>query len=235
MSKLFVPDIGTHLRLTKAWKPKIQNESRNSDFLKKHGHDVTFPKDSLLAVDRIYIRKGARDYSSITFRSLTEPKGRFWVKLKYANQIEFKLEENHTVQYVIIDLKNQDSYQGKLSSITKSNLAKRMREIKYGISFFEIFMDDVWPELSHKWKRDGYRSIQPINKRPFMKTRNTRDWYSGLSNPPEKYFDSWEAGREYEKDFMTALKKVKKYKNLTELLDQLPPRYEFKKIVDVIK
>ena len=72
---------------------------------------ITIPTGTTLAVDRIYIRKGASDYSSITFyaKQLGEvtipgsrwswgnPKSkkvkaqRFWAKLADCNNIEFKL------------------------------------------------------------------------------------------------------------------------------------------------
>jgi hypothetical protein len=72
---------------------------------------VTIPAGTTLAIDRIYIRKGASDYSSITFYAkqlgeVTVPGSkwswgsskskkvkaqRFWAKLTDCNQIEFKL------------------------------------------------------------------------------------------------------------------------------------------------
>lgn len=50
--------------------------------------NYTIPKDSILSVDRIYIRKGSRSFDSVTFRW---NKNRFWVKLDDANKIEFTL------------------------------------------------------------------------------------------------------------------------------------------------
>jgi len=74
---------------------------------------VTLPKDTVLAIDRIYIRKGASDFSSITFYAKgmgeTEVKNRwsgkitkwkaqrFWAKLQDCNQIEFELMEEKEV------------------------------------------------------------------------------------------------------------------------------------------
>ena len=67
---------------------------------------VTLPKGTELIVDRIYIRKGASDYSSITFRTnslgsfdvpnssyrktKTKKSLRFWVKLQECNTIVFE-------------------------------------------------------------------------------------------------------------------------------------------------
>lgn len=60
---------------------------------------VTLPKDTVLKVDRIYIRKGVSEYSSITFYVWDEPgpvpakpkkKARFWAKLYDCNNINFE-------------------------------------------------------------------------------------------------------------------------------------------------
>ncbi len=60
---------------------------------------VTLPKDSILAFDRIYIRKGASDFSSISFYLKdsnilsTKKKPRFWAKLVDCNKIQFEKTE----------------------------------------------------------------------------------------------------------------------------------------------
>ena len=61
---------------------------------------MTLLAGTVLKVDRIYIRKGSAEYSSITFfvsespmpelSSKKGPKRRFWVKLQDANNIEFE-------------------------------------------------------------------------------------------------------------------------------------------------
>jgi hypothetical protein len=60
---------------------------------------VTLKADTVLKVDRIYIRKGASEYSSITFFVWSEPgpvpakskkKARFWAKLQDCNNINFE-------------------------------------------------------------------------------------------------------------------------------------------------
>lgn len=57
-----------------------------------HPIDVTIPAGTILGVDRIFIRQGARDYDSVTFRSYGEglPKGRFWIKLDDLNGMEME-------------------------------------------------------------------------------------------------------------------------------------------------
>jgi len=57
---------------------------------------ITLPKGTVLIVDRIYIRKGAKEFSSVTFRikSTTHPdlagkkRNRFWAKLADVNTME---------------------------------------------------------------------------------------------------------------------------------------------------
>lgn len=65
--------------------------------IRKESIKVTLPKGTILKFDRIYIRKGASDYSSITFyaKDMIKPNTkkkyspRFWAKLSDCNQIEF--------------------------------------------------------------------------------------------------------------------------------------------------
>ena len=121
---LMIPDIGTELKLTHSWSFNLYNESRNMDLIGNmfllggvgwrdktfdgrkvsNGEvlaEVTLAKDSILKVDRIYIRKGGEEYSSITFRvpkGTTFKKGknvivskknmRFWAKLGDVNKIK---------------------------------------------------------------------------------------------------------------------------------------------------
>lgn len=160
--KLYIPEIGDHLRLTADWTFNLHNEYRNrslwelydcenkpevidqeakaSDLRAKieaimskwrwpgsfswHYNDkiardpadveklsqyqdelhklnlkittITIPANSLLAVDRIFIRKGMDDWSSLTFFLKEHPaytfkkKPRFWAKLADCNNIEFE-------------------------------------------------------------------------------------------------------------------------------------------------
>jgi len=105
--KLFIPELGTPLVLTSPWTVTIYPEIRNKSFYKflnKHYEGYygkgavrfthTIPKDSKLTVERIYIRAGAKDFSSVTFR-YTPVKGkasiRFWANLDEVNNIEYKV------------------------------------------------------------------------------------------------------------------------------------------------
>jgi hypothetical protein len=108
--KLYLPEIGDVLRLTKDWEFTLYNESRNVKLFEVFNieyenryfardnvpnYNVTLPKDTELKIDRIYIRKGASEFSSASFFIHSHPsddnfKGaRFWAKLNDVNEIEF--------------------------------------------------------------------------------------------------------------------------------------------------
>jgi len=112
-----VPDIGDCIKLSKDWIFYMQKEYRNKldldqfgtgkkmekdsiQFYKDHDsfNEVLIPKNSILKVDRIYIRKGAVGFSSITF-ILSNISGkkiksqRFWAPLRECNKIEFEFDK----------------------------------------------------------------------------------------------------------------------------------------------
>lgn len=112
----FLPEIGTKLRLSEDWEFDLYPERRNDKFFPQIGlnisvwgprrepYRVKVLRDSMLTVDRIYIRKGAKDYSSVTFYirkgakveyngGLYIMKGaRFWAKLHDVNTLKVKVD-----------------------------------------------------------------------------------------------------------------------------------------------
>ena len=107
MKTLYIPEIGDKIRLLKDWDFTVHNESRNSTVIQAFGlgdyfdkQVVRLPKDSILTVDRIYIRKGVRNFSSITFYlklpsndfkiDKTVKRLRFWAKLHDVNKITYE-------------------------------------------------------------------------------------------------------------------------------------------------
>lgn len=82
---LYIPEIGDEIRLTADWVFGLYNEDRNSTLMEVIGDTreigwdwysstrplttipCTIPAGSVLKVDRIYIRKGNKEYSSLTF------------------------------------------------------------------------------------------------------------------------------------------------------------------------
>jgi hypothetical protein len=94
----------------KYWSESKEWNQKASE-IKKSSLTVTLPAGTILAIDRIYIRKGASDFSSITFyakelgevtmpgskwswenkKPIKRKAQRFWAKLTDCNNIEFKL------------------------------------------------------------------------------------------------------------------------------------------------
>lgn len=91
------------------WNKDYEKWTKEAKKLAKDSLEVVVPKGTVLAVDRIYIRKGSSDYSSITFfakglgetivksaypyssRKSTKKKAlRFWAKLDDCNRIQFE-------------------------------------------------------------------------------------------------------------------------------------------------
>ena len=79
--KFYIPEIGDEIRLLTDWTFNLHNESRNESLDKflmvgfpprSWNNDppvpVTIPAGTILIIDRVYIRKGQGDFSSITFR-----------------------------------------------------------------------------------------------------------------------------------------------------------------------
>jgi hypothetical protein len=122
--KLFIPPLTTKLELLESWMFTLHREYRNHDAWIQLGlpteqhHNyhqpvgelasAALPVGTILQVDRIFIRKGAEDYDSVTFlvqggpnkalltksRGGTAPKAcRFWVKLEDANKMDVKVVE----------------------------------------------------------------------------------------------------------------------------------------------
>lgn len=83
--KLYIPRLGDEIKLTSDWTFDLYCEDRNDTMITKfnvdlgqvpgkswyHLHDksvkCTVPAGSILKIDRIFIRKGAQEYDSITF------------------------------------------------------------------------------------------------------------------------------------------------------------------------
>ena len=77
---MHIPSIGDQFVLTADWQFKLFNEYRNATLMElmgdtrktSYGHNMssipcTIPKGAVLAIDRIYIRKGLEDFDSVTF------------------------------------------------------------------------------------------------------------------------------------------------------------------------
>lgn len=111
MQKLYIPQLKDVLELAANWEFLLYEEPRNlsliqlvdidykgggwpdydhnlSRFPKRKTWGAMLPAGTKLTVDRIYIRAGGEDFSSLTFRTVYKGKKvRFWVKLVDANTI----------------------------------------------------------------------------------------------------------------------------------------------------
>lgn len=107
ITKLFIPSIGTKIRLEAPWTFTLYRESRNLKFRDVYAnyidadvkwktspdtYECTLFSKTELVVDRIYIRHGLKSFDSVTFKMLPLPgcpalKGRFWAKLADVNNI----------------------------------------------------------------------------------------------------------------------------------------------------
>jgi hypothetical protein len=113
--QFLIPDIGTVIKLESDWTFRLYSESRNGTILKFIGREVTNWRKTMethlitilagseLTVDRVYIRKGVSDYSSLTFHlrkngvirfegKEIKAKGRFWAKLVDVNQMKVRVD-----------------------------------------------------------------------------------------------------------------------------------------------
>lgn len=121
---LFIPDIGTKLRLTIPWQFDLYSERRNDTLLEfVTGKEQKYPYSewgkskgvlqvkpgAILIVDRVYIRQGSgfEDFSSLSFRMqkgaeiefngfefTTEKNHRFWAKLRQVNTMLAEMDLN---------------------------------------------------------------------------------------------------------------------------------------------
>jgi hypothetical protein len=115
--KLFIPTIGTRLKLTANWNFALFRNSRNKSLFSVLPEEIsnewnknlysrrgdpqviTVPVGTVLTVDRIYIRQRKGDYDSITFKiskgdspDVRFQKTRFWVKLEDCNNMDCEIE-----------------------------------------------------------------------------------------------------------------------------------------------
>lgn len=127
-NKLYIPEIGDEIKLIKDWVFNLYEEHRNFGLWeqvtgkkynpiyneKMKSVSCTLPKDTILAIDRIYIRKGASDFSSLSFRIISHPVWtnekkvfgskqifRFWAELADCNTIEFEQVKDITKEIKI--------------------------------------------------------------------------------------------------------------------------------------
>jgi len=120
-------------------------------------HEVSLPEGTVLKVDRIYIRKGNQEFSSMSFYSLGIGKGsgafgrpksaRFWAKLSDCNGIECEIESMKNTEKTKLVF----SY---LSTISKKTERKSTRSV-----IEDLFKDHEINCVIYKGKRDKEYSV----------------------------------------------------------------------------
>lgn len=76
------------------YREKLVKQSDNP-YTPRYTLPISLPKNTELKIDRVYIRKNASDYNSISFRIENSPlrearKQRFWAKLPQVNEIYYR-------------------------------------------------------------------------------------------------------------------------------------------------
>jgi len=248
--RLFVPELGTQLQLAEDWPITLHYESRNNDFIYKLGgphitrygekgeYKTVLEKGTILTVDRIYIRSGAKAFSSISFRvAKGKVKGRFWVKLAEANQIMFVRVAGQKLSYKVTDTLTT-SKNNTIEASSRSSLANKMnywrRYYQPDFSFQGIFFSEVKPVLEKegRWKFTGSGDnwiLEAVNSSEFLEKRSSYGFGSG-PKVYETYVNTYKLQAAYQDDFLRVLKQIKGVKSLAALLDVLPPRYKYEEI-----
>jgi len=184
--KLYIPEIGDVLKLTSDWNFNLYYEYRNESLLNKL-HNTKFEwfnyntnkieylasvleKDTELKVDRIYIRKGNSEYSSLTFRILNgNYKGcRFWAKLGDVNNIEFNsmllVKPKLNVKVSIYSPVNVNLVGRVIYDVEKDHYLNKelLCYINNDISNIKLFVDCKLSKLDsilHKYKIEEFNII----------------------------------------------------------------------------
>jgi hypothetical protein len=157
--KLFVPDIGTLIRLEQDWQVTLYAEHRNRSLFDKLGLPykttiIDLPKGLVIKVDRIYIRKGLSQYSSLTF-TCPKPKtkkekelnpknidlggAKFWIKLHECNGL--------SISNVISNEETVNSIKELYSEIEKE-VIENLKDVYKSTSLLQTFNSYLGPGLN---------------------------------------------------------------------------------------
>ena len=188
--KLYIPDIGDILKLESDWTFELYNESRNVTLFDAFNieyiqrwynlsemphHSVTLPKGTELKVDRVYIRKNASEYSSLSFFIHKHEdkyfKGkRFWAKLNDVNNMDIiKADKPHTPI-----IKVETFVDGQL---IKQDFSIGHSIVSYNTNTPEIFKIDIDSEnviLKYEISVDGQLKYQTLFTDVEIEKRETK-------------------------------------------------------------
>lgn len=187
MAKLFIPQVGNQLTLISNWNCKVFNEYRNekvfkglnidlSQLTRDTNIDITFPKGTILRVDRLYVRAPASSFDSITFSVVSSPikslnKSRFWVKLSEANQIEF--------EELIIDMDFHKKLKDLYRFVALKNEYPNSERLKYEDKF--LVCKEIYDYLSAK-NNNVVKIKFKLNAEEFLRTITLDQSYRNSHN-----------------------------------------------------
>nr|WP_229649411.1 hypothetical protein [Vibrio splendidus]MCC4880695.1 hypothetical protein [Vibrio splendidus] len=141
-----MPMIGDEVSLGKNTTFTVIQEYRNREFLKNyaaasgtecdiHFNPIALPKNTVLKVDRIYLRKGAEDFDSVTFIMKSHPKfknlkGRFFVSMELLQGLAFehvnaKDKGKITAKGFVNDIKTKATKQYMIDNVGSSRWEAR--------------------------------------------------------------------------------------------------------------
>lgn len=205
--KAFIPEIGSKLRLNKDWTFRLYFEPRNESITHKADdtkqlssyfifdpensyYERTLPKGSEFIVDRIYVRQGLKEFSSVTMKihnttdqnilnagkrkigfSKEKTYGRFWVKLIDFNNAEFEIVEDGAKRM------NKPNKKVKGKVLTFQEFRRKKQYPEYWVEF----QHDTDPELSF----NGLVQTRPS----CVATLSDYDWMG--NKVPQEDFDDF--------------------------------------------
>ena len=246
--KLYIPEIGDKITLTADWRFQMTIERRNDVvtqyFLKLESFrnsrdgekfEIIIPAGTVLTIDRIYIRKGVSDFSSITFyiyESIYKDlkKARFWASLTDVNKIEYEI---HTLKEKIEKIHmNVQKYCAKelISDYYKPHFEKdisMLHDVRpkkdYKKAIFKVKIEAIYePEIKTQVVND--------NSYPWKKTKEVQVTYQRIKsidyilldlNGAELFRGSYAKVEKFAEDVHNNKinpKLAARYSNLTKLL-----------------
>ena len=190
--KMLIPVCGDKIKIAKKVDLELKNIAQNTNFLKKYDeklgnvqqidkkkHYITLEKNTILTIDRVYVRQGDNaEYNSITFKvnnNKNLPNGRFFLPVNIVNELEidFLGQEKEKA----LPLKNWlNKNIGNLDQLRKENLI----ENKYN---YYIYLDLVKTfELLMKKIQDFIKEKEEITltelESSLLMTNENREAYS---------------------------------------------------------
>lgn len=188
---LFIPDIGTLLKLEEDWTFTLYAEYRNNSLFKledstANWHNlknkiVELPKGLVVKVDRVYIRKGLSQFSSITFtipktktkkdkeempHNITYGGCKFWVKLHECNGVLFTPVFKNPETTELFQKLYQEIEKEASSKFGTEKCTKMLAQINHllgsgqNVNNLSTYMryDQLLNSIIHKMKEDTFLS-----------------------------------------------------------------------------